>query len=149
MGRGWRSGPGPAMDSALAGGVVAGGGCGIEGEGSGEGSWPVLTAGWLEGRTLADGEVGTGGGGIGLREARRGASLPFVADRGRVLMSGIVGGAVGCTMWVACTSSRKRSWRRKGCRCLESAAVAEREKLVAVVTWNCRRKERTRDGVWL
>lgn len=90
MGRGWRSGPGPVMDSALAGGVAAGGACGIDGEGSGEGTWPVLTADWLDGRTLADGEMGTGGGGIEFLEARLGASLPLVAGRGRELMSGIV-----------------------------------------------------------
>ena len=90
MGRGWRSGPGPVIDSALAGGVAAGGGWCIEGEGSGEGIWPVLTALWLEGRTLADGEMGMGGGGIGFAEARRELFPEWVEDPERVLISGIV-----------------------------------------------------------
>lgn len=90
MGRGWRRGPGPAMDSALVGGVAAGGGWCIEGEGSGEGVKPVLTADWLDGRTLAAGEMGMGGGGIGFVEARREEFLEWVEDPGSVLISGIV-----------------------------------------------------------
>lgn len=83
MGRGCRSGPGPAIDSAPVGGVAAGRACWNEGEGSGEGTC-APTAGWFDGRMLSAGEVGTGGGGIEL-EARR----EWDADPGRVLMSGI------------------------------------------------------------
>lgn len=79
------------MDSALAGGVAAGRVWCMGGEGSGEGVWPMLTAAWLEGRTLAVGGMGIGGGGgIAFAEARRELVLEWVEDPGRVLMSGIV-----------------------------------------------------------
>ena len=78
------------MDSVLAGGVAASWDCVVEGEGSGEGIWPALTAFWLDGRTFALGEIGTGGGGIGFAEARLEASLEGFEDPERVLMSGIL-----------------------------------------------------------
>lgn len=64
------------------------------GEGRGEGicpgAPPVPTAIWLEGRMLTEGELGTGGGGMGFVEARREAMREWLEEPGRVLISGIV-----------------------------------------------------------
>lgn len=123
------------MDSALEGGVAAGRVWCMGGEGSGEGVWPVLTAVWLEGSTLAVGEEGIGGGGIWFAEARRELLLEWEEDPPRVLMSGIV--LTTGVNWRAAVAMGVLSirWWNDGTAEKESVGlctVIEREKAVGV-----------------
>jgi hypothetical protein len=92
-------GPGPEIASGLAGNVVAAGTAWCsDGDGSGEGDWPVLTTAWLDGRMFTDGEPwpGRGGGPIGFVDARLEPLLEWVLDPGRVFMSGMTGRIAVC-----------------------------------------------------
>src|SRR5690606_8542936 len=83
--RGCRSGPEVEVASTAWYGTV----WYVCGDGSGEGTWPVPTVGWFDGRMLTAGDAGTGGGGIGFADARLEALREWVDEPGRVLMSGI------------------------------------------------------------
>lgn len=67
----------------------------VWGAGRDEGYPPWPTAFWFDGRTLRDGELGTGGGGICCDDALREADGRIWGDGGTELRSGIVKSSQG------------------------------------------------------